>query len=95
MLLRPQLGITAADLRPIDRMSGLDVPVFIIAGTRDDHTTAQETRSIFAAAPQPKQLWWVPGAAHVDLYDFAGKEYESRILEYFARNLRATPAGSP
>ncbi len=95
MLLRPQLGITAADLRPIDRMSGLEAPVFVIAGTRDDHTTPQETRSIFAAAVHPKQLWWVQGAAHVDLYDFAGKEYASRILEYFAKYLRVTPAGSP
>lgn len=95
MLLRPQVGITAADLRPIDRMSGLGAPVFIIAGTRDDHTTPQETRAIFAAAAQPKQLWWIQGAAHVDLYEFAGREYEARILEYFAAYLRTTTAGSP
>jgi fermentation-respiration switch protein FrsA (DUF1100 family) len=91
MLLQPRLGITAADLRPIDRIGGLDAPVFIIAGTRDEHTTPQETEAIFAAALQPKQLWLVPGAAHVDLHDFAKEEYERRILGYFAKYLRSPP----
>jgi len=89
MLLQPRLGITAADLRPIDRVGGLDAPVFIIAGTRDEHTTPQETEAIFAAALQPKELWLVPGAAHVNLHDFAEEEYERRILEYFATYLRS------
>jgi len=92
ILLQPQLGITAADLRPIDRMGGLDAPVFIIAGTRDQHTTPRETEAIYAAASLPKQLWLVPGAAHVNLHDFAREEYERRILEYFARYLRSTGA---
>ena len=41
MLLRPQLGITADDLRPVDRMRELDAPVLIAAGTRDRHTTTE------------------------------------------------------
>jgi fermentation-respiration switch protein FrsA (DUF1100 family) len=93
MLLQPRLGITADDLRPIDRIGGLDAPVFIIAGTSDEHTTPQESEAIFAAASQPKQLWLVPGAAHVNLHDFAKEEYERRILEYFAKYLRSPPQG--
>jgi uncharacterized protein len=92
MLLEPQLGITAADLRPIDRMGRLGSPVFIVAGTRDEHTTPQETEAIFAAASQPKQFWLVPGAAHENLHDFAKEDYERRILEYFAKYLRSPPA---
>lgn len=92
ILLQPQLGITAADLRPIDRMGALDAPVFVIAGTRDQHTTPQESEAIFAAALPPKQLWLVPGAAHVNLHDFAEQEYERRILQYFAKYLRLAGA---
>lgn len=88
LLLRPQIGITAGDLRPIDRMGGLGAPVFVIAGTGDRHTTPQETQAIFAAAQQPKQLWLIPGAAHVDLHDFARDEYERRISDYLAKYLR-------
>jgi uncharacterized protein len=88
ILLQTRLGVRAADLRPIDHIAGLDAPVFIISGSRDEHTTPQETEAIFAAAVQPKQLWLVPGAAHVNLHDFAQEEYERRVLEYFARYLR-------
>lgn len=88
MLLRPQLGVTAGDLRPVDRMRELDAPVLIAAGTRDQHTTPEETRAIFAAALAPKELWLVPGAAHVDLHAYGGPEYERRILAYFAQYLR-------
>lgn len=88
MLLEPQLGITAADLRPIDRIGRLDAPVLIVAGARDRHTTPQETRAIFAAAQQPKQIWLISGAAHEDLHDFAKEEYERRILDYFGKYLR-------
>jgi pimeloyl-ACP methyl ester carboxylesterase len=91
MLLQPQLGITAADLRPIDRMRGLNTPVLIAAGSRDSHTTPQETGAIFAAALPPKQLWLVQGAAHVDLHAFSGQKYERRTLEYFAQYLRPLP----
>ena len=31
--------------------------------------------------------WLIDGAAHVDLYQFAGNEYESRVLGYFEENL--------
>ena len=89
VLLQPQLGITAADLRPIDRMGELGAPVLIVGGTRDQHTTRQETEAIFAAASQPKELWLVAGAAHVDLHDFAKEEYEHRISAHFAKYLHA------
>ena len=93
MLLQPRLGITADDLRPIDRVGDVDAPVFIIAGSSDEHTTPQESAAIFAAASQPKELWLVPGAAHVNLHDFAKEEYERKILEYFARYLHSPPRG--
>ena len=43
--------------------------------------------------PEPKQLWLVPGAAHVDLDRFAGAEYERRVLDFLADSLRAGKAG--
>ena len=72
-------------------------PVFILSGTRDEHTTADETRALFAQAPEPKRLWLVPGAAHVDLHRFASREYERRVLgfleESVVRPFRAFSSG--
>ena len=86
--LRPRLGISPAALRPIDRIGRVRCPVFILSGTRDEHTTEDETRALFARAAEPKRLWLVPGAAHVDLLRFAGKEYEQRVLGFLGDALR-------
>lgn len=70
-----RLDLTASDLRPIDALATLDVPVLVVSGAADRHTTLEETRRLFAAAREPKALWIVDGAAHVDLYRFAPDTY--------------------
>jgi fermentation-respiration switch protein FrsA (DUF1100 family) len=86
--LQPRLGIRLDDLKPIDRARTIAAPKFFIAGTTDRNTTIAEAQSLFAAAAEPKQSWWVDGAGHVDLYQFAGAEYERRVLGFLAVNLR-------
>jgi fermentation-respiration switch protein FrsA (DUF1100 family) len=82
-----RLGIRAAQLRPVDAIRRVRCPVLVMGGTRDEHTVAEETRSLFDAAPEPKELWMVEGAGHVDLYDYAGAEYERRILAFLGKYL--------
>lgn len=82
-----RLGVSAEQLRPIDRVARLRSPVLIAAGTADEHTTLAETRRIFAAAPEPKDLWLVDGAAHVDLYDFNPRSYEAKVFGFLAEHL--------
>jgi pimeloyl-ACP methyl ester carboxylesterase len=83
-----RLDISENQLRPIEGVKSLHVPVLIASGTADRHTTAAETRRIYAEANAPKELWLVEGAGHVDLYDFAPAEYERRVFSFLARNLR-------
>jgi uncharacterized protein len=93
--LAPRLGLSPRDLRPIDHIGQMHVPVFVLSGDDDRSTTPDETRALFARANEPKALWLVPGAAHVDLYAVAGSEYERRVLAFFARYLNAPPPGAP
>lgn len=83
-----QLGIWPSELEPITAIASLHAPVLITAGDRDLHTTLTETQSLFAAAKEPKELWIVEGAGHVDLYNFAPKAYQSKIFGFLARGLR-------
>jgi pimeloyl-ACP methyl ester carboxylesterase len=78
----PRLGIRPADLRPIDRIGALRAPVLVIGGGADRHTTPEETRRLFAAAPQPKRLWIVPGAAHGDFQAASPAEYRRHVLDF-------------
>ncbi|MGE5537531.1 MAG: alpha/beta hydrolase [Gemmatimonas sp.] len=84
----PALGIDDADVRPIDRIADIGVPVFVIAGERDTRTPIAEARELFARARDPKQIWEIPGAAHVDFERFAARDYRRRILEFFGTYLR-------
>ncbi len=86
--LRPRLGISLSQLRPIDHVSDVGCPVFLISGTEDRHTTASETKQMFAAARQPKELWLVDGAAHVDLYSVSPEEYKTRVVGFLNQHMR-------
>lgn len=87
--LRPRLGISVDQLRPIDAISHAGCPVFVLSGANDRHTTPAEAHQMFAAAADPKELWIVPSAAHVDLHNAAHQEYERRVLAFFKQHLVA------
>lgn len=81
-------GVTEEQLRPIDALPSLRAPLLIAAGTNDRHTPWAETERIFATANEPKELWAVEGAAHVDLHSYDPIAYQARVLEFLARYLR-------
>jgi alpha-beta hydrolase superfamily lysophospholipase len=85
--LKPRLGIGLDDLKPIEHARKISAPKFFIAGTADRDTTLPESQALFDAAAEPKQLWLVEDAAHVDMLAFAKGEYEKRILDFLAKNL--------
>ncbi len=79
--------VPVAQLRPLDAMAQIACPVFVIGGAVDVQTPAEETRRIFAAVHEPRQLWIVDGAAHVDMHRYASSEYEQRVGDFFVRHL--------
>jgi uncharacterized protein len=88
LLVPPFLGVSAADLRPIDRIANVRAPILVAGGTLDDRTSIVETRMLFARANELKRLWVVPRARHVDLEGFAPEEYRSHVLAFMVETLR-------
>lgn len=88
-----RLGVTQQDLRPVDALPLLQSPVLIVAGEQDLHAPPSQARSLFDAARAPKALWTVPGAAHVDLFDFGREAYRARVFTFLDRHLRGPAAG--
>jgi fermentation-respiration switch protein FrsA (DUF1100 family) len=80
--LRPRLKVGAAELRPVDHIDRLGCPILIVGGTLDRHTTVADTHLLFAAAREPKELWIIPNATHVDFLEFAGNAYRDRVLAF-------------
>jgi fermentation-respiration switch protein FrsA (DUF1100 family) len=57
--LGPRLGVTAADLKPVEHIAVLGCPLLIVGGTLDQHTTIDDTRLLYSAAREPKELWLI------------------------------------
>jgi uncharacterized protein len=85
--LKPRLGIDADALRPIDKVGSIRAPKLFIVGAEDRHTTLEESQQMFNAAGEPKELWVISGAGHVDLYSVSKDEYEQRVLGFFGKYL--------
>lgn len=77
-----RIGVPLKELRPISRLKLVKVPIFIMSGTDDQHTTLAETQRMFDTANESKQLWLVQGAAHEDLYKFAPQLYKDKLFHF-------------
>jgi fermentation-respiration switch protein FrsA (DUF1100 family) len=86
--IKPRVGIDKSELRPIEHVARLTEPKLFIAGADDLHTTIEESERLYETAGEPKEFWVIQGAKHVDLHQAAPTEYESRVLEFFQKNLR-------
>jgi uncharacterized protein len=89
MQLSPRLGISPSQLRPIDHIADVGCPVFIVSGMEDLHTTKSDTEALFERAIEPKELWLMQGAAHVDLLEYSTEDYEQRIADFFNRQFES------
>lgn len=83
-----RLGLAPDQVRPVDHLAKLAAPVLVAGGAEDRYTTQAETEQMFAVAAEPKQLWVVPGAGHVDLYRFASQDYEAQVFGFLSRHLQ-------
>ena len=87
--VEPRFGVRLDQLRPLDAIARVRVPLLIMAGSEDERAPLADAQRLFAAAPEPKELWVVPGAAHVNFQHFAPAEYEARLLAFLERTIRA------
>ncbi|XPS75902.1 hypothetical protein M3J09_007966 [Ascochyta lentis] len=60
-------------------------PILFISG--DQAHSREFSDDAYARAAEPKELLWVPGAGHVDLYDRVGLIPFDRLTEFFQVNL--------
>ena len=61
--------------------------VFIIGGELDELVPKSMALQLYAAAGDPKELWVVPRAHHLDYARVAAEDYRTRVTEFFKRTL--------
>ncbi|NJN58229.1 MAG: alpha/beta fold hydrolase [Leptolyngbyaceae cyanobacterium SL_5_9] len=67
------------------REKSLQMPVLFIHGTADVQVPSVMSEALYAAAPEPKQIWLVPNAGHNDVADVAGAEYLQVVRRFVER----------
>src|SRR5437773_1658836 len=80
--LQLRLGVSAAQLRPVDHIGYVECPVLVMSAEKDRNTRPDDMRMLFDRVRSPKQLWFLPNAGHVDLHRAAREEYETRVLAF-------------
>ncbi|HZS82226.1 MAG TPA: alpha/beta hydrolase [Stellaceae bacterium] len=54
----------------LHRIGAVRAPILVMLGERDRVVTPASSRALFAAAPEPKELWCAPAGGHNDLAEF-------------------------
>jgi fermentation-respiration switch protein FrsA (DUF1100 family) len=82
--------VTRWPLLPFDQFKNLGkmprvpCPVLVMHGEADEVIAFAHGQALFAAAPEPKQRLWVPGAHHNDFTEIAGDRLWTALREFSA-----------
>lgn len=60
-------------------------PVMIVNGLSDDRIQPELAQRLYAKAKEPKSLWLIPGAGHLEGHLVATTEYNERLLAFFEK----------
>ncbi len=63
--------------------------IFIIHGENDKRILLEDAQLLYKLAKEPKQMWIVPLADHLESRGLMQMEYEKKIIEFFDKYLRS------
>jgi len=78
---------------PISAAARLRVPLLVVLAGKDDVTPPAITKTIIARSQARKEIWEIPGAAHLGAEKTPG--YFDRMAQWFKRWTPVPPGGKP
>jgi len=81
-----EVGFDASDVDATQWISNISPrPVLVMQGGADVVISAESGRKLFAAAGQPKELWFEQSVGHAKFFDAMPQEYERRVVGFLDR----------
>jgi alpha-beta hydrolase superfamily lysophospholipase len=81
-------GIDIRLVRPVDVVAQISPrPLLLIHGEQDQTILAENSRRLYAAAREPKELYLLPAAGHGGFLQAEPVEYPRRILAFLEKSL--------
>ncbi len=86
-----EAGLDITQVRPIDDVASIAPrPILFIHGEADGLVPPRNSRALYDAASEPKQLYLAPGVGHGGFMQVVGDAYRARVVEF----VRETMMGS-
>jgi fermentation-respiration switch protein FrsA (DUF1100 family) len=80
----PGVGLLQSKYDIGEKIRGVRCPVLVLHGERDEVVPLSQGKKVFAAAPEPKRFYEIPGARHNDTYVVGGLAYFRAIEDFIA-----------
>lgn len=71
-----------------EKIRNVKVPVLVLHGDRDTIVPFEHGKLVFAAAPEPKQFYSIPGADHNDTFVVGGEGYYDQLKRFIEETRR-------
>ncbi len=66
-------------------------PILLIHSLKDSIVDPHDASLLYAAAGEPKELWFVPGVDHCGAYFADRAIYTAKVIGFFERHLKSNP----
>jgi fermentation-respiration switch protein FrsA (DUF1100 family) len=77
-------GLDLEAMQPLDDVAAISPrPILILAGGQDPITGPDAGQRYYAAAGEPKELWFEPELGHSAFWQALPEEYERRVVDFF------------
>jgi len=83
-------GFQAEALAPLRHIRQISPrPVLIMMGGKDTWANPEGGRQLYAAAGEPRELWFDPELSHLEFQEKRADEFEQRVVAFFDKYLLA------
>jgi uncharacterized protein len=85
--MEAESGLPLTEISSVQTITMLKLPVLVIHGERDRLVPVEQGQAIFTAANQPKTLYTVPGAGHLNIFTVDSDTFTERMGAFLAEQL--------
>ncbi len=75
------------EVSPLIAVEKVSAPILFIHGKMDPYVKYEYSELLFSRAHEPKKLYLIDEARHVDVWEVAGKEYEATIFNFLNQHV--------
>jgi fermentation-respiration switch protein FrsA (DUF1100 family) len=68
-----------------EKIKNVHAPILVLHGDRDDIVPFEQGQKVFAAAPQTKEFYTIPGSRHNDTYIAGGEAYFQALKNFIEK----------